>query len=110
MAVAIANVAPRLKKSTKASAIHMLESKIGGIEYEMNVMFSYEAVEKAVLLSDRYMHEAYLPEKAIEVCREAALMVSKSKGKSREAGDALVTGATDTPVPAPGPGMILQTA
>ena len=74
------------------SAIHMLESKIGWIEYEMNVMFSYEAVEKAVLLSDRYMHEAYLPEKAIEVCREAALMVSKSKGKSREAGDALVTG------------------
>ncbi|TAL50842.1 ATP-dependent Clp protease ATP-binding subunit, partial [Patescibacteria group bacterium] len=46
------------------SAIHMLESKIGGIEYEHNVIFSYEAVERAVKLSDRYMHETYLPKKA----------------------------------------------
>ncbi|MBI4592502.1 ATP-dependent Clp protease ATP-binding subunit [Candidatus Uhrbacteria bacterium] len=69
------------------SAIHMLESKIGGIEYEHNVIFSYEAVERAVKLSDRYMHEMYLPKKAIEVAREAALQVSKSRGQ-----DALVTG------------------
>jgi ATP-dependent Clp protease ATP-binding subunit ClpC len=68
------------------AAIHMLESKIGGIEYEQHVVFSYEAVEKAVTLTDRYMHETYLPKKAIEVAREAALLVSKSKGK-----DALVT-------------------
>ncbi|MBI5793890.1 ATP-dependent Clp protease ATP-binding subunit [Candidatus Uhrbacteria bacterium] len=70
-----------------ASAIHMLESKIGGMEYEHNVVFSYEAVEKAVTLTDRYMHETYLPKKAIEVASETALQVSKTKGK-----DALVTG------------------
>jgi ATP-dependent Clp protease ATP-binding subunit ClpC len=69
------------------TAIRILESKIGGIEYEMNVIFSYEAVEKAVELSDRYMHEAYLPKKAIEVCREVALQVGKTRGKN-----ALVTG------------------
>ncbi|HLD20781.1 MAG TPA: ATP-dependent Clp protease ATP-binding subunit, partial [Patescibacteria group bacterium] len=69
------------------SAIHMLESKIGGIEYEHHVIFSYEAVERAVKLSDRYMHETYLPKKAIEVARETALQVSKSRGQ-----DALVTG------------------
>ncbi len=68
------------------AAIHMLESKIGGIEYEHNVVFSYEAVEKAVMLTDRYMHETYLPKKAIEIAREAALYVFKTKGK-----DALVT-------------------
>lgn len=68
------------------AAIHMLESKIGGIEYEHNVVFSYDAVEKAVMLTDRYMHEAYLPKKAIEVARETALHVFKIKGK-----DALVT-------------------
>jgi ATP-dependent Clp protease ATP-binding subunit ClpC len=69
------------------SAILMLESKIGGIEYEHQVIFSYEAVERAVKLSDRYMHETYLPKKAIEVARETALQVSKERGK-----DALVTG------------------
>jgi len=69
------------------SAIHMLESHIGGIEFEHKVIFSYEAVERAVKLSDRYMHETYLPKKAIEVAREAALQVSKSRGQ-----DALVTG------------------
>jgi ATP-dependent Clp protease ATP-binding subunit ClpC len=69
------------------SAIHMLESKIGEIEYEHNVIFSYEAVERAVKLSDRYMHETYLPKKAIEVARETALQVSKRRGQ-----DALVTG------------------
>lgn len=68
-------------------AILMLESKIGGIEYEHDVIFSYEAVERAVKLSDRYIHETYLPKKAIEVARETALQVSKSRGK-----DALVTG------------------
>ncbi|MFA4845883.1 MAG: ATP-dependent Clp protease ATP-binding subunit [Patescibacteria group bacterium] len=69
------------------AAIHMLESKIGGMEYEHNVVFSYEAVEKAVLLTDRYMHETYLPKKAIEIAGETALQVAKTRGK-----DALVTG------------------
>lgn len=67
------------------SAIHMLESKIGSMEYEHQVIFSYGAVEKAVTLSDRYMHESYLPAKAIEIARESALEVAKTKGK-----DALV--------------------
>jgi ATP-dependent Clp protease ATP-binding subunit ClpC len=67
-------------------AIHMLQSKIGEIEYTQKVIFSYGAVEKAVQLSDRYMHEAYLPKKAITVAREAALLVSKNRGE-----DALVT-------------------
>ena len=64
------------------TAIHVLESKIGGIEYEHNVIFSYDAVDKAVRLTDRYMHEKYLPEKAVSVCKETALQVSKTKGKN----------------------------
>lgn len=68
-------------------SIQVLESKIGGLEYEHKVIFSYDAVAKAVELSDRYMHEDYLPEKAINVCREAALDVAKKKGEN-----ALVTG------------------
>ncbi|MBI4437779.1 ATP-dependent Clp protease ATP-binding subunit [Candidatus Uhrbacteria bacterium] len=69
-----------VREPDHTAAIHMLESKIGGIESEQGVVFSYEAVEKAVTLTDRYMHEAYLPWKAIEVARETALAVFKSKG------------------------------
>jgi len=64
------------------SAIHMLQSKIGGIEFEHKVIFSYDAVEKAVTLSDRYMHESYLPKKAIEVCRETAQKVGNDRGEN----------------------------
>ena len=67
------------------SAIQILESKVGGMEYQQNVIFSYRAVEKCVALSDRYMHEQYLPKKAIEIAREVSLAVSKLRGK-----DALV--------------------
>ncbi len=69
-------------------AIHVLESKVGGIEYEQHVVFTFEAVEKAVELSDRYLHDAFLPAKAIQVAREAALLVSREKGAN-----ALVAGA-----------------
>jgi ATP-dependent Clp protease ATP-binding subunit ClpC len=68
-------------------AIRMLQSKIGSIEYEHKVIFSYESVAKAVELSDRYMHESYLPKKAIEISREVALDVAKTHGEN-----ALVTG------------------
>ncbi|MBU0646207.1 ATP-dependent Clp protease ATP-binding subunit [Patescibacteria group bacterium] len=68
-------------------SIQILESKIGGLEYEHHVIFSYDAVAKAVQLSDRYMHEEYLPQKAINVCREVALEVAQKKGQN-----ALVTG------------------
>ena len=70
----------------QSSAIHMLEAKIGGIGYEHKVVFTYKAVEKAVQLTDRFMHEAYLPKKAIMVARETAQLVAKTKGQ-----DALVT-------------------
>ena len=62
------------------TAIHIVESKVGTIEYEQNVIFTYDAVERSVLLSDRYVHTAYLPKKAVEVCREAALVAFKDRG------------------------------
>ncbi len=70
----------------QSQAIRVLESKILGIEYTQNVSFTYMAVEKIVQLTDRFMHESYLPQKAIEVAKEVAAMVAKEKGK-----DGLVT-------------------
>ncbi len=77
----------KIDEPDQKTAIQILESKIAGIEYEQKVMFSYDAVEKAVALSDRYIHETYLPKKAIQIASEAALSVSKAGGE-----DALVTG------------------
>ena len=63
-------------------AIQVLEAKSGGIEYKNDVFFSYGAIEAAVLLSDRYMHEQMLPEKAIQVAMESALAVKNARGKN----------------------------
>lgn len=75
-----------VREPDEQEAIHILESKVGAIEYEQGVVFSYAALETCVQLTDRYMHERFLPQKAIEIARETALFVAKTKGK-----DALVT-------------------
>lgn len=62
------------------AAIQMLESHIGEIEHAQSVIFSYAAVEASVKISDRYLHDQALPDKAIEVAREAALVASKARG------------------------------
>jgi ATP-dependent Clp protease ATP-binding subunit ClpC len=69
------------------NAIRILEGKAGGIEYRHKVFFSYEAIEKAVTLSQRYIHDRYLPEKAINLLEEVAIFVKRVKGK-----DAMVSG------------------
>jgi ATP-dependent Clp protease ATP-binding subunit ClpC len=84
-------------------AILILESKVGSIEYEHRVSFTYDAIEKAVKLTDRYVHETYLPAKAIEACREAAQDAAKSRGA-----DATVTGEDVARVIAQKSGVPLQ--
>ena len=54
------------------SAIQALESKVPFIEFKHRVVFSYDALEKAVKLSDRYLHEKYLPAKAVDLLEEVA--------------------------------------
>lgn len=63
------------------AAIQILEAKAGGIEYRNNVFFSYDAIEAAVEMADRYLHEEFLPEKAIGLAKEAANAASKQKGQ-----------------------------
>lgn len=63
-------------------AILILELKSGPIEYKNKVFFSYNSIVKAVELSDRFIHDQYLPDKAINILEEAAVLVGKSKGKN----------------------------
>lgn len=79
-------VSPKLQKIVidepdRNAAIRVLESKVGGIENQHQVIFTYGALAAAVDLSTRYMHDGALPEKAIEIMKEVALMVSK-RGQS----------------------------
>lgn len=67
-------------------AIRILESRVGFIERLSGALFTYGAVKQAVALSDRYLHDRFLPEKAIELAEETANDVVARKGK-----DSLVT-------------------
>ena len=62
-------------------AIQILESKAGAIEYRNKIFFSYDAIAKTVELSDRYLPDRFLPEKAIEVLQEVGTRVRDQKGK-----------------------------
>lgn len=62
------------------AAIKILEAKSGGVEYEHRIFFSYAAIEKMVTLAKRYLHDRYLPEKAIGLMEETAVFVHKTRG------------------------------
>ena len=70
----------RLEEPSTDEAIAILESKIGMMEGEQQVSFSFAALSACVTLSHRYMHETFLPEKAIDIAKEVALSVKKIKG------------------------------
>lgn len=63
------------------SCIQMLEAKVGAIENREQVYFSYEALEKIVTLSKRYLTDRFLPEKAIVLMEELANKVRRERGK-----------------------------
>ncbi|MFH1286224.1 MAG: ATP-dependent Clp protease ATP-binding subunit [Candidatus Magasanikbacteria bacterium] len=67
-------------------SIQVLESKAGHLEYKHRVFFSYNALEQAVRLAEKYLHDQNLPESAIGVVTEAA---SVARGKRGE--DSLVS-------------------
>jgi ATP-dependent Clp protease ATP-binding subunit ClpC len=71
-----------VEEMTTNDAVQVLEAKVGYMEYKHDVWFSYVALERAVTMSQRYLHDAFLPQKAIEICNEVALYVRNKRGKS----------------------------
>jgi len=61
-------------------AIQMVESKIGFYEAKFKVYFIYSAIAKAVELSAKYIHDKYLPDKAVDILEAIAVKVSRDKG------------------------------
>ncbi|OGL72955.1 hypothetical protein A3E39_02340 [Candidatus Uhrbacteria bacterium RIFCSPHIGHO2_12_FULL_60_25] len=62
-------------------AIRVLMAKSGSIEFQNKAFFSFAAIEKAVTLSARYLHERSLPDKALDVIREASVLARKQRGE-----------------------------
>ncbi len=60
--------------------IRVLMAKSGAIEYQNNVFFTFAAIDRAVNLSARYIHGSALPDKALDVIREAAVLARKKRG------------------------------
>lgn len=63
------------------TSILVLESKAPYFEAKTRAFFSYPSLEELVSLSDRYMHEDRLPDKAILLMEELAQRVSGTRGK-----------------------------
>lgn len=61
-------------------AVRVLMAKSGYIEYRNGVFFSYGALEAAVRLAGRYVQETALPESAIGVAQEAAVLAKRERG------------------------------
>jgi len=81
---ALANIFERVDvvEPDENLAIRILEAESGIIEFKSRVYFSYDALAGAVKLSDKYLHDRFLPEKAMEVIKEAATYVENHRGKN----------------------------
>lgn len=77
----IGNTMSRIKipEPKNNRAIQIVESKVGTLEYKYNVFFTYNAIDGAVNLSDKYIHDKFLPEKAVDILERAAIKLSENK-------------------------------
>lgn len=68
------------------SAIRVLMAKGGYIEYQNHVFFTYAAMEKAVSLAGRYLRDLRLPESALNVLTESAVLARRERGEQAMVG------------------------
>lgn len=91
-----------IKEPKGNQAIQIIESKISSMEARHGVYFSYGAIEKSVVFSDKYMHDSYLPEKALKILETTAVKVSKKAEEfiivSAENVAEIVSDITDIPL------------
>jgi ATP-dependent Clp protease ATP-binding subunit ClpC len=71
----------KIKEPMGNQAIQIIESKVGPLEAKYKVYFSYNALENVIKLSSKYMHDKYLPAKAVELLELVSVKVADSKGE-----------------------------
>ncbi len=70
-----------LEELSPDDALRVLMASSGAIEYQQRVFFSEVALEQAVDLSHRYLHETCLPQNAIDIAQQAAVLTRTEKGE-----------------------------
>ncbi len=66
-----------VKEPETNEAIQILESKVSFLEAKYDIYIVYSAIEQAVIMSTRYLHEKFLPLKALNLLEKAAIISSK---------------------------------
>ncbi len=73
-----------VSEPTVNEAIQILESKVGLLETKYDIYIVYSALEQAVLMSQRYLHDKFLPLKAINLLGKAVLISAKAAKNNPE--------------------------
>jgi len=73
----------KVPEPDRRTAILVMEANAGYWEAKYNVFFTYASLAKAVDLADRYIHDQFLPEKAVQILETVAANAgSDNKKKS----------------------------
>jgi ATP-dependent Clp protease ATP-binding subunit ClpC len=59
-------------------AIQILESKVALMEGKYKIFITYNAIEQAVILSDKYLHDKFMPAKALDLLQKAVTASAKA--------------------------------
>jgi len=70
-----------IEEPNKNVNIQILEAHAAFVESKEQVYFSYRALERIIDLSKRYIYDRFFPEKAVNLLKEVAVMVKRSRGK-----------------------------
>ncbi|QQG52999.1 MAG: ATP-dependent Clp protease ATP-binding subunit [Candidatus Falkowbacteria bacterium] len=66
------------------AAIQILESRVGFLESKYDTYIVYSAIEQAVKMSARYLHDKFLPLKAIDLLEKAAMIAATASKNNPE--------------------------
>ncbi len=72
-----------VEEMDETQTIHVLEARVGAVEFQQKVYFSYKAIAAIVKHAKRYIHERFFPEKAIQLLEEVASYVRRTRGKKK---------------------------
>jgi ATP-dependent Clp protease ATP-binding subunit ClpC len=89
----------RIEEPTEAVTVQILQGILGRYERHHGVTYAPDAIEAAVALSDRYMRERQLPDKAIGLLDQAAARVRRRGGDRVELDAVASVVAESTGVP-----------
>lgn len=62
--------------------VQVLQTKVGIAEYEQQVYFSYDALEAIADFARKHLQDQQMPESAIALMKEVAVMVKNKRGKN----------------------------